>query len=266
MDDLTKVLITIGLFILGAGIGSFIGMLIYRIRHKKSLIGRSVCEKCDKNLSIIELIPILSWIFLRGKCKKCHKKLDKFIPIYEIATAVLFSGSFWVWTWGESVPIIEIIQFALWLTILTGLIALLFFDLRYKKLPNKIMFPTMAVSVIFFVITSVIIEQNSYSDALVTVVLAMLPIAGVYGLIYLVSRGKLVGFGDVKLGVIIGFLLVWQAGVAVLFLANILAFLVMLPQLILKKADANKNISFGPFLIIATTSVFFVVKLFVDLF
>ena len=258
---LTKILFTVLISILGTGIGSFVSMLIYRIHNKKSIFGRSVCEKCNKELSAIELIPIFSWLFLRGKCKKCHKKIDKYIPLIEITTAIFFAVSFWFWPWGDGVYYLEIIKFALWLLILAGLTALLFFDLRYKKLPNKILFPTMAISAIFFVITSIIIEQNGYSNSLIQLLLAMIPIAGVYGLIFLLSKGKLIGFGDVKLGIVIGFLLTWQATVAVLFLANILAFLILLPLLLLGIIKSDKQIPFGQYLIIATIIVFFLTKI-----
>lgn len=119
------------------------------------------------------------------------------------------------------------------------------------------MLPTMAFTAIFYVFTSVIIEQNSYSTSIYQLALAMLPIAGVYGLIYLISRGKLVGFGDVKLGIVIGFLLTWQNGVIVLFSANILAFIIVLPLLLLGKVKTNQQISFGQYLILATIVVFY---------
>ena len=257
MDWLSKVVFTALIFILGAGVGSFIGLIIYRIKNKKSIFDRSVCEKCGKKLSGFELIPVLGWLFLKGKCRKCHKKIDKYIPLIEMVTATFFTISFWFWPWSEQIGYLEIIKLALWLLILAGLITLLFFDLRYKKLPNKIMLPTMAFTAIFYVFTSVIIEQNSYSTSIYQLALAMLPIAGVYGLIYLISRGKLVGFGDVKLGIVIGFLLTWQNGVIVLFSANILAFIIVLPLLLLGKVKTNQQISFGQYLILATIVVFY---------
>jgi leader peptidase (prepilin peptidase)/N-methyltransferase len=84
----------------------------------------------------------------------------------------------------------------------------------------------------------------------------MLPIAGVYGLLCAMSRGKWIGFGDVKLGVIIGLLLSWQGGVTVLFLANLLGTLVILPVLLTGKMMRGDKFPFGPMLIAATVIVF----------
>ena len=266
MDDMiVKIIITTLIFILGAGMGSFVTMLVWRLKTKKSLMGRSVCEKCGKTLSPSELIPVISWFRLRGRCGKCHKKLDKFIPFVELLTAILFGISFWFW-FGELNNILGVIQFSLWLVVLTGLIALAVYDMRYRKLPNKVMFSTIVVAAIFYIITSVFIEQNSYSLATLNAIFAMLPITGVYGLIYILTRGKMVGFGDVKLGLIIGFLLPWQGGLAVLFLANILGFIIILPKLIMGKIKPDARVSFGPYLIVATITAFFMMETFMNLF
>lgn len=259
MDLSNKIFFLISLFILGAGVGSFIGVLFYRIRHKQSVFGRSICEKCKVKLSSIELIPIVSWFLQKGQCRKCQKKINKIIPLTEIFTAVLFFVSFLLWRWsGDSW--LEIIQFGIWLIILTGLIALLIFDQKYKILPNKIIFPLMSFSAIFCIISHGVIEQITYSNLLIEVFLSMLPVAGVYLLIYTLSKGKLIGYGDVKLGIIIGFLLPWQGSLAVLFLANILAFIVLLPLLLIKKTDIDRRISFGPYLISATILIFLLMQ------
>jgi prepilin signal peptidase PulO-like enzyme (type II secretory pathway) len=240
-------------------------MAVGRVGQHRKLTGRSRCEKCNHALSAAELVPIIGWLVLRGKCQKCHKKIGVEPLLIELATACFFSASYLLWTHNNFATPIGVVLFSLWLVILTGLILLAFLDIKYQKLPDKIILPVVAVSVVFWVFSSVVNEQNICS-ALTSLVYSTIPIAGIYGLVFVLSRGKMVGLGDVKLGIIIGLLLPWWGSVMVLFLANNLAMVMLLPMLLRKKLKTTDQIPFGPFLIISTIAVFFVMKLFVNFF
>jgi prepilin signal peptidase PulO-like enzyme (type II secretory pathway) len=257
---MTEMIIIFLLFVVGAGAGSFVDAAVERLRAGYKLSGRSRCDKCRHALSAAELVPVVAWLVLRGRCQKCRAKIGVRALLVELATGCFFAASYWFWTFDMAV---SGVLFGLWLVVVAGLMFLLVYDARYRLLPNRVLYPVLAVLAIFWMVSSVTSEQNICSIML-NLGLAMLPIAGVYGLIFLVSRGRLVGFGDVKLGVVIGFLLPWWGGVMVLGLANVLALLIALPLILTKKTKLNARLPFAPFLILATFLVFFVVKLFVD--
>ncbi|NTU72891.1 prepilin peptidase, partial [Candidatus Roizmanbacteria bacterium] len=84
------ILTTVFIFILGTAIGSFLNVLIDRLPQGKSIGGRSHCDYCEKQLTPVDLVPVLSFIFLRGKCRYCHKKLSIQYPLMELLTGVIF--------------------------------------------------------------------------------------------------------------------------------------------------------------------------------
>jgi leader peptidase (prepilin peptidase)/N-methyltransferase len=261
---MTEIGIVIFLFVLGAGVGSFVSATVGRMRQGRGLGGRSRCSKCDHELGAVELLPIVGWLILRGKCRKCRQKIGVEPLLAEIATACFFVSSYQFWPLTEANVLVSGVLFGMWLVILSGLIFLLIYDAKYQVLPNRVIYPVIAFSAIFWLISSVTNEQNICSMVL-DLTYSMLPVAGIYGLIFVLSRGKLVGLGDVKLGVIIGFLLPWWGALAVLGLANIMAFLIIAIWFAAHKST-RRHIAFGPFLIVATLVFFFVMKFFVDFF
>lgn len=152
------------------------------------------------------------------------------------------------------------------LGILTCFGLLIYYDVRSQKLPNWLVIILTVLSLVFLILTEIVIEQKNYSVVMIEHALALIPVFGVYLMIHLFSKGKLVGFGDVKLGIPIAILLPWQGALATLILANVLALLVFIPILITKKAKLNTKIPFGPFLIAACLLVFFGMKFFVNFF
>ena len=103
--------------------------------------GRSVCTDCGHELAAKDLIPVLSWLSSGGKCRYCHKKVSVQYPIVEIATAMLFVASYVFWPYQLTAGSGQLVAFGLWLLILTGLMALLVYDLRWYLLPNRIVYP-----------------------------------------------------------------------------------------------------------------------------
>ena len=268
-------IIAIFLGVLGAAFGSFIGALVYRLKHnadldervesgkltKKSadkkklnwINGRSICEKCKHKLGVFDLIPILSWVFLRGKCRYCREKIGILPLLIEIGTAAAFVISYLFWS--IEFTAIGATLFVIWLLIVVIMTALLIYDARWYLLPNKLVFSLIALSAVFAILNYIFKQNLNFIEFLTTITLGMMPIAGLYGFLWMTSRGKWVGFGDVKLGIAIGLLLPWQQGVVVLMMANILGILVVLPNLINKRLKLKSKIPFGPFLIIATFTI-----------
>jgi leader peptidase (prepilin peptidase)/N-methyltransferase len=257
-------MVIIALVLLGLCFGSFVNALVWRIheqevesnkkrprqdRLKQLSIskGRSLCPHCQHHLQFIDLIPLFSWLALKGKCRYCHKAISGQYPLVEAATALTFVASY-IW-WPEQVRGGEILVFGLWLAVLTGLIALLVYDLRWYLLPNRIIYPLFYLAGLMALLE--VARANHPVAALINVVLAVVIGGGIFYILFQVSNGKWIGGGDVKLGWLLG-LIVVTPGKAMLFifLAASIGTIVSLPLLATKRLDRTSVIPFGPLLII----------------
>jgi prepilin signal peptidase PulO-like enzyme (type II secretory pathway) len=235
--------------LLGLCFGSFINALVWRIHKKRNFVSeRSECTHCHHVLAWNDLIPVVSWVMLRGKCRYCHKKIDD-SPIVELLTAVAFVVSYLAWPYGFEIS--GMVLFGLWLVALVLLVALAVYDSRWYLLPDSMVFPLIVVGVVIGITRFVFVETMVIGEALLNMILGVGVISGLYFALYEYSSGKWVGFGDVKLGVFIGIILGWQGALLTLFLANLIGLLYVLPLLLLNKVQPSSKIPFGPFLIAA---------------
>lgn len=228
--------------------GSFAGAVVWRLHNKRDFVReRSECESCHHELAWYDLVPILSWLALKGRCRYCKAPLSLQHPLVESLTAGLFVLSYAVWPYGDTT--VGWVLLGIWLLCLVALVALAIYDLRWMLLPDVIVFPLIVLGIVFGLLQAIGIENRSVFGALVQVILGILSIGGFYGLLYVISRGAWVGFGDVKLGIFMGALLGWQAGLVALILANAIGFLVVVPGLVSGKLTRRSRVPFGPFLI-----------------
>lgn len=252
-------MVSIYLFIVGLAFGSFALAMVDRMHAKKNWVSdRSKCEFCGHVLAPKDLVPVVSWLSTAGKCRYCNKKLSKSYPITEIITGLAFVLSYIYWP-VELEGFYSIAQFVVWLVAIVLMTALFVFDIRWFLLPNKLVYPLIGAGFIWFLLE--IGRVGISSGYIVSVLLAILVSAGIFGLLLVVSSGKWIGDGDVRLGVAIGLFVgsAWNAWL-VLFLASTIGIIVSLPLIF--KTKGNKKlklkIPFGPLLIVAL----FVVVLF----
>lgn len=231
--------------------GSFIDAVTWRIHTKRNFINdRSECEHCHHKLGPLDLIPIMSWLALRGKCRYCKHPISKMSPIIEATMAILFVVSYLVWPFGfETWQGMAL--FGLWLAYLVMLGILLVYDLRWMLLPDVIVIPLIAVGLVDAGIRVSLATGAGISTYATHVVLGVFAMAGVYWALYTFSKGKWVGYGDVKLAVFMGAVLGWQKTLLVFMLANVLGLLVVLPGLLSRKLTPKSHVPFGPFMIAA---------------
>ncbi|HKX24085.1 MAG TPA: prepilin peptidase [Candidatus Saccharimonadales bacterium] len=250
------ILVPVFLGLIGLAFGSFVGALVWRLHEGKDFVSdRSECEHCHHKLGPLDLIPLVSWLALKGKCRYCGAKIGVSAPLLEIIMATLFVGSYFVWplpfeTWQAWT------SFGLWLVYLVGLMALLVYDLKWMILPNVIVFPLMGVAVVESAIRFSIQPGVTPLDWANSAIFGIITLAGLYWVLYTFSKGKWVGYGDVKLGLFMGIALGFQRSLLALFLANIIGFLVVLPGVLTGKLKRTSRIPFGPFLIAAFVTAF----------
>jgi len=250
--------------LIGLCAGSFINALVWRIHEqaaeqgkkkpsrerlaKLSISkGRSICPHCHHELVAKDLVPLFSWLSLRGQCRYCHKPIAIQYPLVEAATALLFVASY-AW-WPRDLHGLEIAVFVLWLVVLTGLMALLVYDLRWYLLPNRIVYPLTVIAGLLALLE--IVHATHPLTAIFNTVLAVTIGGGLFYVLFQLSKGKWIGGGDVKLGWLLG-LVAGTPGKAFLFifLAAAIGSFISIPLLASNKLKRNSTIPFGPLLII----------------
>jgi prepilin signal peptidase PulO-like enzyme (type II secretory pathway) len=240
------------LIVLGLLFGSFVNALVWRLRQKRNWVSeRSECTHCHRVLSARDLIPVFSWLLLRGKCRYCHKRIED-SPLVELSLPILFVLSYVFWP--APLQGAGLYDFCFWLIFLVGFVALAVYDLKWFLLPDKIVFTLIALSIVE-VVGRILLFDAPWQDAAGSLIGAGV-ISGLFALIFVLSRGKWIGFGDVKLAIVLGIL----AGGAlpallVLFVASMIGTIVSLPLVLTGKATRKSHLPFGPMLILGLVIV-----------
>ena len=216
---------------------------------------RSRCLHCGHQLAWYDLLPLVSWVSLRGKCRYCHKSIGWFEPLMEVAMASFFVVSYLVWP--EALQGWEVLRFALWLLIGVGLLILFAYDQKWFLLPDVVTFPLIGLASGMALIQ--VAQAPNHLTAVWSVAGAVAILSGLYLLLWWVSRGRWVGFGDVKLGLVLALVLGdWVLAFVALFAANLIGCLVIIPGLVSKRLERTSRVPFGPFLILGMVVAFFV--------
>jgi len=237
-------------FVVGLAFGSFALAMVDRMKAKKTWIhGRSKCDHCKHVLSPRDLIPVFSWVIQGGKCQYCKKKLSSYYPLVELGSGFVFLFSYLFLPY--EIEGLFSVMFGLWLFSLVLMTALTVFDLRWYRLPNKIVYPLISVALIHRVV-EFFAKDETLSEALLPTLLALIVGSGVFWLLFQISKGKWIGDGDYRLGVAIGLfladpLVTWLA----IFIASLIGLVFMLPSILGSKKNKLKlKVPFGPFLIL----------------
>lgn len=234
------------IFVVGLMVGSFLNVCIYRIPLKQSIVFPvSHCFNCNHELNGLDLIPVFSFIFLKGKCRYCGDKISIQYPLVELANALLFLFAFIYF--GFNLLTVFYAVFSSLLLVISVI--------DYKKgiIPNYLIIFGLILGVIY--ITFTVIITHSYDIAKNGLLGAFLG-AIIIIIIIVISRGGM-GAGDYKLMGVIGLFLGYKKIILVLFLAVVLAGIFATILLISKSKERKSAIPFGPFLAIAALSVLY---------
>lgn len=233
--------------------GEHVGAGEYKRLHKLAKVSllndRSRCLNCSYTLRWFDMIPLVSWVSLRGKCRKCHKSIGFMEPMIELSVAILFVVSYTFWPLGFMGNSLETARFVIWLIAGVGLAILFVYDAKWSMLPDRI---NIAV-IVAGLINAVLVVAMSYDkiDAGRSILIATAILSGLYWILHTISRGKWIGFGDVKLGLGLALLLAdWRLAFIALFVANLIGCLMVLPAMIAGKIKRNAHVPFGPMFII----------------
>lgn len=220
-----------------------------------------MCPDCKHALRTKDLIPVFSWLWQGGKCRYCKKSISWQYPAVELSTALIFVGSYLFWP-KELDSGWLVTEFSLWLIVLTGLIALVIYDLRWMLLPNRIIFPLYGLAAVMVGARS--LEQMSISPTLSAIGGVVIG-GGIFYALFQISHGRWIGGGDVKLGFLLGAIVGSpQLALLLLFLASILGTVYAACLMSLKGIKRSAKVPFGPFLIFATVITLFYGQAIID--
>ena len=249
-----------GVFIFGLMVGSFLNVCIWRLPAGEQIVkGRSHCRKCGKPIAWYDNVPLLSWVLLGGRCRRCKARISWTYPFVELAAGLLFAGILARFGWTAVAAVYAVLAAAL--------LALSVIDLREMILPDEITLPGIAAGLIASFLEPKLHGASGRWQGLLSGVIGALVGAGV---IYLIGaagtklfRRKLkaigeeeaMGFGDVKLMAMVGaFIGVWKGLLVTLVLAPLSGAVI---GLALKMKTGKEIIPFGPFLAAAALAAVF---------
>jgi len=228
--------------LLGLAVGSFLNVLIDRLPEGKSILSPgSHCQACGRSLSIADLIPVFSYLWLKGRCRTCGVKLPLRLPLVELATGALFALLFWRFGFSAELAV-SLFYGCLFLVIMV-------IDLERGLILNKLTYPAMAAALIFGL---------ALSDSEIVPSIGSAAAGGGLGLatfllIVIVSRGGM-GFGDVKLAALAGLVVGFPSVFVAILLAVLTGGLVAVALLATGKRSGKQAIPFGPYLALAAFS------------
>jgi len=229
------------ILLIGLVIGSFLNVVIYRLPRGESIVfPPSHCPECDHKLSVLELIPVISYILLRGKCKECDSSISIRYPIVELGTGLLF--------------LLNSIIFQNYIILLSGLIftsyiiVLSMIDIDYRILPDKLTLSAFMIGLVLSFFRTDIDMLTAIAGALAG--------GGLLFVVALISKGGL-GGGDIKLLLMFGTFLGPLSALASVFLGAIFGLVANIPGLVSGNVGRKTKIPFGPFLGLAALVFWF---------
>ncbi|MBU1000535.1 prepilin peptidase [Patescibacteria group bacterium] len=282
-------------FLIGIVLGSLVKVLADRSLSNKSFWGRSYCPKCQHKLAWYDLFPILSFILLKGKCRYCKDKLEIEYLIVETVTGVLVGFLFWQSFFSFSIPQFQILSALMELAFKTFfvvvLVVLFLTDLKKMFIPDRIVIPSIIIGIVGLTVITLykIVYLYNYLSGSVVGRLLLPPhntyfqrhalaiaqpfflslltgvlIGGFFWGLIIITRGKGMGGGDVKLGAFIGIMLGFPQALFALMLAFFTGAIFGLGLIITGKKHFGQAIPFGPFLVLGSLMMLFWGNLIID--
>lgn len=248
------------IFLLGLFVGSFLNVVLLRYSKGETIIFKpSYCPSCKHKLTPIELIPVFSFFIQRGKCRNCGRPISWQYPLVETLTGLLFFLSFWFWRQTQSFQINDFATLPYLLTISSILLLIFFFDAKYGIIPDPFIFIGSIITLLYrlIVFLTIGIGPSTFGETIIIPIFTGFFIALFFWSIIILTRGRGMGFGDVKLGFLLGLILPYPKIFLILFLAFVLGAIYSLILVSFGKKSFKDTIPFGPFLVLAAYAALF---------
>lgn len=231
--------------VLGVVVGSFVNVVVFRTKTDDPFWkGRSKCRTCEVPIAAKDLVPVLSYFALKGRCRNCSETIEWQYPAVELITGVLFGVLFARAALGIGVP--DWIDNGEWLALFIRdavmavfLLIIFVYDFRYQYILDRFSIPAMILALIFNI---------TLGADILDILLGGFLIGGFFAFQFLVSNGKWVGGGDVRMGMLMGFLLGVANGLVALFLSYIFGAIVGIGLILAKKRKLESQVPFGTFM------------------
>jgi len=282
--------IKIFIFLIGTVIGSFLNVVVDRMDTERSAFkGRSFCPYCGKTLAWWEMVPVLNYLYLRGRCSSCHHKLSLQYPLIEFLTGLLFLSTYLRFlrfplinntifnnlfsSWNLE-NFLLLITFFIWLYWIFVLVAIALYDIKKYLVASEILIPAIIISLIYKIVIGILLASNKFFILeQINLLLgnntfvfgqynyfASLILGIISGFIFIASlafftKEKAMGWGDALIGILMGIILGFPNIIIALIIAFLSGGFVSLPLLILKKKTMKSYLPFAPFLVFGTLSV-----------
>ena len=219
-------------FVLGLITGSFLNVVVYRMPRGESVISPpSHCPVCLHRLGISDLIPVLGYLWLRGRCRYCSSPISVMYPLLEIVMGLVFWLAFVEYGWSA--------QWAVAAVLGALLIACAGIDLQFKIIPDRLTLPGMVLGLV--------LAMMGFGPGITASILGVLALGGLLLLMGVVFTGGM-GGGDIKMGAMMGAFLGPGLAMVALVIASLIGAVIGLIPIMLQKRDRKEGIAFGPFL------------------
>lgn len=273
IGHMEQLMVAIALAMLGAVMGSFAGAQVWRLRARQLVYDKTHGQPVDaaeyrrlkplahgrvwgdrsrdldtgRVLPWYDLIPIVSWLWLRGRSRYTGRFIGWMELLIEVGVTAFFGLSYWLWP-GDLTTLPELIKLVAWLAAGVGLAIVFVYDLKWSLVPSLPIYAAGVCGVVFATITALQIPDTA--QAALSLATGVIILAGLYYILHVVSRGRWIGFGDIEIGVVLALLLgQWQLAFIALFAANAIGSAIVLPGIISGRLHRTSRVPFGPLMI-----------------
>ena len=225
-----KIIIFGLVFIIGLVIGSVVNICVDRIPAKKSIFkGKFICEECKSNITIYDMVPVISYLLLKGRCRKCRSKISVWYPIVELTNGFCYVLIFFV----NGLNLVSI----LFCLLTSALITLSLIDFKTYEIP-------FGINVFIFIlgIARLVFDYSNWTNYIIGMVAIFIPLM----LLYYASKGAAIGGGDVKLMASCGLLIGWKLIIVSFFMGCILGSIIHVIRI--KVSNEDHMLAMGPYL------------------
>lgn len=219
-------------FLFGLAIGSFLNVCIFRIPNKESIVtGRSHCTSCGHAIRPYDLIPVFSWLFLRGRCRDCGAKISPVYPAVELLNALLWLAAYLLYGFHPF--------FFVCAAFLPALIVVSFIDAAHREIPDRINLYILIIGCLAMIFS----RETSIPERLIGFIAVSLPLL----VAAVVSKGGM-GPGDIKLAAVAGLVVGWKLALFALLVGSVAGAVFGLAYAAATRKGLKAAIPFGPFL------------------